>query len=264
VKANELLRHFQSVGPWVDWKTTCDVFQHGDPDAEVRGLACAWITTNAALREAAARGANVFITHEPPFFPGYANREFKDTPALVEALRRKRALMDELGLTVLRCHDTWDRMPEIGIPDSWAKALGFPIVKRDAVGFFRILDVSGRTVDSLAREILPRVRPWGQDTVLILGDGAKPVARLGIGTGAIIRLPYLRDVGADVILATDDGMNSWDGGQWATDMGVPLLVVNHAVAEFPGMKALADYLRGKFPDVPCCYLPVDIPFRSVH
>ena len=71
MKAREVMEHFREVGKWVNWKKTCDQFLHGDPDMEVKGIATAWISTNAALREAAACGLNLFITHEPAFCGGY-------------------------------------------------------------------------------------------------------------------------------------------------------------------------------------------------
>lgn len=121
LKAGQVLDHFCSVGTWVNWDNTVDQFLHGDREAEVTGIACAWIPTNRAIREAGAKGLNLFITHEPAFY-----RAYEEPPSGKELAGRKRALLDELGITVLRCHDTWDRMPEFGIPDAWAEWLGFP------------------------------------------------------------------------------------------------------------------------------------------
>ncbi len=62
MKAKEVLNHFREIGTWVDWNNTCDEFLHGDPEAEVKGIAAAWIATNDALREAADKGLNLFTT----------------------------------------------------------------------------------------------------------------------------------------------------------------------------------------------------------
>jgi hypothetical protein len=67
----------------------------------------------------------------------------------------------------------------------------------------------------------------------------------------------------DVILATDDGMNFWTGGLWATDLDVPLLIVNHATAEKPGMQAMARYLKAVFPGVDVEYVDVGYLYRSI-
>jgi len=278
MKAREVHEHFRSIGPWVDWTKTRDEFLHGDPEAGVKAVACAWIPTMRAIREAAERGANLFVTHEPAFYPGNP-----DKPLAVKSAAAKRALLDELGMTLLRCHDVWDRVPEHGIPAAWARWLGFPLVatgeadierllEKDGhtaddiargVSFYRVMNVSGHTVDSLARALAARLGELGQEQVMVYGDGARPVERLASGTGAITKLPLMAALGADALLATDDGTNSWDSGLWAVDTATPVLIVNHAVAEKPGMMSMATYLAGVFPDVPACYIDVEMPYRFV-
>jgi putative NIF3 family GTP cyclohydrolase 1 type 2 len=259
VKAKEILDHFRQVGTWVDWDHTVDEFLHGSPDAEVQGIATCWIPTNIALDRAASAGCNLVITHEPAFCAKYADEA--STQALV---RQKREIMDQYGITLLRCHDTWDRMPVVGIPDAWAEFLDLPSQPRQVESFYKVCDVEGLTAGQLAEHILKRVRDLGQDTVLVLGNPSKSVSRMAVGTGAITHLPSMYELGADVILATDDGMNSWTGGLWAMDLGLPLLIVNHATAEKPGMMAMARYLGEQFEGVTCQYVDVDIPYSSVH
>ena len=258
MKAIEIRNHFQSIGHWVNWENTCDQFLHGDPETEVRGIATAWIPTNEALLQAAKQGINLFITHEPAFYPNYQG------DASVEALaEQKRKLMDEHGIVLLRCHDTWDRMPEVGIPDAWATFLGFETEPRPIESFYKICLVGECSVEELARSVVEKVRTLGQEVVLIFGDHKKKVSRMAVGTGAITNLLTMHKLGADVILATDDGFNYWSGGLWSADTGVPLLVVNHATAELPGMQAMAGYLSEKFPDIPAKYLPVAFPYSAV-
>ena len=127
MKACEVLHHFQSIGTWVNWNNTKDTFLHGNPDCEVRGIAAAWIATNDAIRETARMGANLFVSHEPINYARLA-----DTATGRNALAAKQKLLDECGMTVLRCHDTWDLMPGVGIVDSWAEFLGFETVERPA------------------------------------------------------------------------------------------------------------------------------------
>lgn len=255
MKAREILEHFQKVGAWVDWDTTCDRFLHGDPGARVTGIAVAWIPTNDAIRRASEKGCNLFITHEPAFYPGYEGTASGD-----RLIRAKKDLLDSLGITLLRCHDTWDRMPEFGIPDAWAAYLGLATEPRPVESFYKICLLGDVTVEEAAKAVLKKVKPLGQGLVLIVGDRQKRVSRMAVGTGAITRLPKMLELRPDVILATDDGMNFWDGGLWAVDLGVPLLIVNHCTAEKPGMKAMARYLTEKFPDVPAQYLDVVFPY----
>jgi len=259
VKAKEIMAHFQLVGTWVNWEKSCDQFLYGDPDVEVAGVATAWIPTNAALREAHAKGLNLFITHEPGFYHGYQGSASADR--LVEG---KKRLLDELGITLMRCHDTWDRMPEVGIPDAWATFLGFPTEERPLKSFYKVCLLDGVSVEEAAQLVLAKVKALGQETVLIFGDRQARVERLAVGTGAITRLPAMHDLEVDLILATDDGMNFWDGGLWAADLGVPLLIVNHATAEKPGMQAMTGYLADQFPGLRAEYIDVAFPYTAVH
>lgn len=256
MKAKEVLEHFQSVGHWVNWEKTVDRFLHGDPESEVRGIATAWIPTNKAIKEAAEKGLNLFVTHEPAFLGGYRGNRSAD-----DAVERKKELLDSVGVTLLRCHDTWDRMPEVGIPDAWASWLGFETEDRPVESYYKVCLLGDLTVEEAARRVAERVAELGQETVLIFGDRGKRVSRMAVGTGAITHLPTMYDLGVDLILATDDGMNFWHGGLWATDLGIPLLIVNHATAEKPGMMAMVSYLRDVFPGPPVEYLDVEFPYE---
>jgi len=258
VKAKDVLAHFRDVGTWVDWDDTCDDILHGDPESEVSGIATGWIPTNAAIRGAAGKGLDLFITHEPAFYPGH-----KGTPTGERLVTEKRRLLDACGMTLIRCHDTWDRMPEFGIPDAWASFLGFATEERPVESFYKICLLDSLTVEEAARLVLDKVRPLGQEAVLVVGDRARQVSRMAVGTGAITNLPRMHALNPDVILATDDGTNSWSCGLWARDLGVPLLIVNHATAEKPGMMAMAKYLGSVFPGLPIEYVDVAYPYSVV-
>ena len=86
---------------------------------------------------------------------------------------------------------------------------------------------------------------------------------MAVGTGAICNLPDMLALGADAALMTEDGMRYWNTGIWAMDAGVPLLIVNHATAEIPGMQALARYLSELYPAVPVSFIADGFPPRSI-
>jgi len=258
VKAIEVMEHFRRLGAWVDWEATCDRFLHGDPDTELTGIATCWIATNACLRQAYDRRLNLFITHEPIFYDGYRGMPTRD-----QLVADKKVLLDELGITVLRCHDVWDRMPDVGIVDAWAAHLGFPTTDRPVESFYKICLVGDMTVRQLAKQVREKVRSLGEEVVLVVGDTRRRVSRMAVGTGAITVLPMMYELGCDVILATDDGMNCWEGGLWARDIDVPVLLVNHCTAEKPGMQAMAVHLSETFPTVPVEYLDAEFPYASV-
>ena len=258
MRAKEVMAHFREVGKWVNWDKTCDEFLYGEPDLQVEGIAVAWIPTNSALEQASDKGLNLFITHEAAFYS-----EYQGTTSADLLIKRKKDLLNELGITLLRCHDTWDRMPEVGIPDAWAAFLGFQTEPRPPESFYKTCLLRNMTVEKVAREVLEKVRCLGQEIVLMIGDRKRRVRRMAVGTGAITNLPDMYELNADLILATDDGISFPNGGLWAIDFGIPLLLVNHATAEKPGMKAMAGYLKKKFPGVPVQYLDVEFPYTTL-
>ena len=258
MKASDFRAHCKQVTTWVDWDRTVDQFMHGGPDVDVKGIAVTWLATDAVLRKAAQLGRNFVVAHEGMFYPTFAGFESEERHH-----DHKRRLIDDLGITVMRCHDTWDRMPEFGIPDVWADFLGFSSEPRAVDSFYKICLVDGMTVQDVAEAVLAKVKPLAQMVVNVMGNLEKRVSRLAVGTGAITRLPAMHELGADVILATDDGTHTTNSGLWSLDLDIPVLIVSHATAELPGMMALADYIRGRFPGIPVDYLPCGFPCAAV-
>jgi hypothetical protein len=236
----------------MDLENTVDTFKAGDPQAEVRGIAVGWMSYRWALEKALALGCNTFVTHEPTYYTHH-----DDDPRFfrLDAARAKRQFIEENELVILRCHDLWDQVPEVGIPDSWAGWLGLG----EAIageGYFRAYDVTGRTAGEVARQVAARTRPFGQPAVQLIGRPEAPVTRVAIGTGAITPfLSFVIDLKADLAICTDDGIRYWQDGGYAIDTGIPLIVVHHAVSEEAGMINLARTLNAAFPEVPVHHIP---------
>ncbi len=183
--AHDVREHLKSLdGGWVNWDDTVDTFKIGDPSVELTGIAVGWMSYTGSLKQATELGCNLYVCHEPTFYNHHDTDEGVFADAGVQA---KRDWLEDSGMVVLRCHDLWDQIPRIGIPDSWGEflELGEAI---DGEGYYRVYDVSGRTALSVARQVAARTQRLGQDTVHLLGDGDAAVTRVVIGTGAIT--PY--------------------------------------------------------------------------
>ena len=240
--ARDVHLHMRSVGTWVDWDNTCDGFKAGDPDREVTAIAVGWQSTMAALREAKELGCELFITHEPTFYS-----HMDDDPEWLEtqAARDKMAWLRETGMVVYRCHDVWDRFPGRGVLDAWAAFLGLePACARDT--YHSVHPVPSTTVRELLHRTMRVVEPLGEQDVHLIGEKWRMVSRLGIGTGAITNVREMLRLGADCLLVTNDGINTWREGCWARDMGIPMIVVDHRTAEIPGIRELAAYVGEQF------------------
>lgn len=262
MKAQDVHDYLQTLnGGWVDYAKSVDCWKAGDPQVELAGIAVAWMSYTWALEEAARLGCNLFITHEPTY---YHHRD--DEPEILgwPESAAKRRKIEALGLTILRCHDLWDQVREIGIPDSWGKKLGLgePL---GGEGYFRVYDGRGRTARRIAQELAARVADLGQPAVQLIGPPEKPIRRFVIGTGAAT--PYrkmLLEHGADMVVCSDDGFTYWRDGAHAIDNGHCVLVFHHHVTEDHGMELLAGHLQEKFPDVPCHHIRQQCMYELVQ
>jgi putative NIF3 family GTP cyclohydrolase 1 type 2 len=283
MKAKELQEHMQKIGTWVNWEDTEDRFLAGDPESEVKGIAVSWMATFPNLKRALEAECNLFVTHEhlftavidqegkvvggsmSPKIPFHIDPVTKASIYLDnnDAWVKKKKWVDETKIVVYRCHDFWDDFPEIGVLGAWADWLGFndePVAEKR---MYEVHETGNVTLGELAQKILQRVKPLGQDVVHVVGDLNKKVSRIAIGTGVATHYRHMFDMGADVLLLTDDGTHIALSGQWSIDSGIPLIIVNHATSEEPGMRTLAKYIQEKFPKIPVTQIPVGCIYKSI-
>ncbi len=267
--ASEILSHFLSRAHWVDPDQTVDRVIIGNPQAQVRRVLVTWISSFAALRAAAAGRCQLLITHEPTF---WAHREelarVEDwTPGTPkrELAERKRGFIEDNGLIILRIHDAWDRMPEIGIPWAWARFLG--LGRRPAAigaeGYQHRYDIEPVSLAVLARRIAASTAALGEPAVQVVGDHEQIVSKVGVGTGCACDPLIFQEMGCDVSIVCDDGNWYWENLQSAADADHPIIRVNHGTSEEPGMATLAQYCKEQFPALTVDHLSHGSCFRLV-
>ncbi|OGJ91978.1 MAG: hypothetical protein A2487_15170 [Candidatus Raymondbacteria bacterium RifOxyC12_full_50_8] len=239
-------------------KPTVDRVTAGDPDRVVKKIAVCWMPFRQAILKAKKACANVIVTHEPIFFEHWdLDGESKDHPETASKLR----FIEELGITIIRCHDVWDRMPEIGIPFAWAKFLGLT----DLVAsnqFNRVYAIKTQTALAFARYLGNRIKNLGQAYVPFYGDPKKRIKTIGIGTGCTDPMNTLA-LGPDAVVAVDDAVRSWIAGSFAESAGTPVYVVNHGVSEEPGMATLTAFLKKHFPKIPVTHIRQGCSYRTL-
>lgn len=241
---------------WNNWSHTCDGFLWGDPARDLKGIAVCWSSMKPQLQEAVQKGCNMYITHEPLY--SYVKHNQYVHPLEGE----KAKLLRESRIVVYRCHDVLDMFPEIGIPDSWARFLGLedpPVATRN---YYRAYELpEGSTARGLAERILQKTSDIGQSVAHIVGPPDREVSRIVVGTGAITDFRVMAQMG-DLLLMTDDGTRLWESAQWSVDTDTPLILVNHATAEEPGVRALAGYLADNL-SAPVHFIPQGCLYESV-
>jgi len=257
----DLLNYFQSLaGDWSYPAETVDTLKSGQQDWEIGGIAVSWMSFTSALQKAFDLGCNVFITHEPTFYDHY---DMDPSILAIPSVRAKRDWIEQHRMAVYRCHDLWDRLPHIGIVDTWGEFLGFsnPVASDDYV---RVYQIDPQPALTLARMVATRLQTLNQPGVQLIGPSTVPVRSVCIGTGAIT--PFIQSLERfqiDIAICTDDGINYWRDGAYAIDMHIPLIVVNHPVSEEAGVKRLAETLMTSFPQVPVFHIPQRCMYQLV-
>jgi len=256
MKAIELNKFLLGLIPNVP-SPTVDRITAGDPEREIRRIAVCWLPFRSVIAKAKKLGANVIVTHEPVFFDHWdIDGKFKDD----KETAAKKKWIEKLGITIIRCHDVWDRLPEIGITPSWANFLGLSRLIRSN-GFSRSYAVKAQSAASFGKWLAARVRKLGQKTVPFYGDPKRRIRTVGIGTGCTS--PFeIRSLGVDAVITVDDVIRSWTEGSYSESTGTPLFIVNHGVSEEPGMVSLAAFLKKKFPAIPVIHIKQGCSYSS--
>jgi putative NIF3 family GTP cyclohydrolase 1 type 2 len=260
VRCIEIDAHFRGRGKWVDWARTTDTFKAGDPQRSVRIVAVAWKASWDALREAHARGADLFVSHESICVHAVNGSPGPEVTFALPSERKKFDWLAQSGLVVYRCHDYWDQYPEEGI--RWAWQRGLALSGQVTVDAYPLLVTRTDPVPlrDLARHILKRVKPLGQNGVLVTGDLEQRVAKVATGTGVTTDPVRMVDLGADVGVLTDDYYAHVRMGTHARELGFPTITVNHGVSEEWGVQNLAAYLSRTFPELEVFHIPQRCPY----
>jgi putative NIF3 family GTP cyclohydrolase 1 type 2 len=251
-----------SRAPWIDKARTTDRVIFGDPERDVDRCLVTWVANNRALRAAVERGFPLVISHESTFWDLFDELP-ADGPAGDPVGQAKKKFLLEHDLVVLRNHNAWDRWPEVGIPWAWARFLGLG-AKPAAVGahgYQLRYDIEPAPLDDFARRVAARCRELGEPSVQVIGDGSRPVSRIGIGTGCGCSIPAYLEMGCDCSIVCDDGSCYWSNIQWAEDLGHPVIRVNHGTSEEPGMITLTQYINANLPGLRAEHLPHSTMFR---
>lgn len=240
-------------------KPSVDRVVLGDPDAPVTKIGTCWLPYWSTLRAAAEAGVSTMVVHEPTFYTHWdldeTEADYHSAPpaaktAYTEAVTEKRAWIEDNGLTIIRCHDVIDRLPEIGVPYAFAQALGFSDAQRVVEdGYHHVYQIEPQPALVVTRRLAAQMKKLNQDGVAFYGDPERRVETVGIGTGYASDPMQYMDLSPDLFVAIADPIRTWIQTVYAEDTGHPLVVVDHGTSEESAMKLLADLLREAFPGV---------------
>lgn len=226
---------------------TVDTIKAGDPSTPVTGIATTFLDTMDVLREAARRGENLIVTHEPTF---YNHRDetafFQDDPVY----REKLAFIQQHHMVVFRLHDEIHMVPPDHIETGLLKALGWEQYVK--AGDPHTVTLPPVTLAALATELRQRLHI---QTLRVIGDPGLTITHAAILPGASglqKQVLALRRDDVEVLIAGE--ASEWETVEYARDAVAQgrhkaLILLGHEVSEEPGMEQCAEDLRAVFPSV---------------
>lgn len=230
---------------------TVDELLTGDPQAEVTGIAVAFMPTLAVIERAIAKGANLIVAHEGLYFSHYHGEQlYGDTAVCREKMRR----IEAAGIAVYRCHDYWHRVTPDGVTEGLVQSLGWGAYVRDRQQIDTLVELPPTTLSEVAMHVKERL---GISYLRLMGDPGQIVRRIivlsGYRGGGSTLIPRLEQAAADLVIYGEGP--EWETPEYVRDarylgQAKSLLVLGHAESEAPGMAALAVRLGEVFPALP--------------
>lgn len=212
----------------------------GNPTAEVEKVACALDPTPEAIRQAAAVGANVLVTHHPAFL----DAPTRMTPEVATSSQAGAAVFEaaRLGVSLIAMHTNLDRS-EAAL-ELQASLLGLRRIGRleEPDGYGALLDAGGLTLD----ELTARAAAAFGSTPAVWGDVAQTIERVAVCSGSLGSLgDAARSGDVDCVIAGEAGYHRLLELNCA---GVAVILVGHDASERPYAGLLADTIRAVAPD----------------
>lgn len=242
---------------------TVDTLKLGDRARACTGVVTTFMATAPVIEEAARRGANLVVTHEPTFYNHRDEVEYLATDAVYAA---KLALLERHDIAVFRFHDGYHRLSPDPMFAGFVRRMSWePYAAASSVDSAVVLPAA-TPLRVLAEAI---GRQLGQARVEYVGDAAYPCRSIGILPGAWGRerqIAFLSSGAIDVLVVGEAA--EWEAVEYARDaqalgLGRALIVAGHALSEDPGMVDLVGFLRPLLPGLDVTHVAAGDPLTPV-
>ncbi|MCB1232130.1 MAG: Nif3-like dinuclear metal center hexameric protein [Verrucomicrobiae bacterium] len=230
------------LGEVPDYPPALNGLQLANRSGEITRIAAAVDACLPVVKQAAEAGADLLIVHHGMFWSG--------AQPIVGGYFEKLKLAMDAGLAIYSAHIPLDVHPTLGNNARLAASLGFETTEP----FFdwKGIKLGVKAAVDLGREELlgKVVDATGADAHLCPG-GPDQVKSVGIITGG---------AGGEILALAETGIDTFitgEGPHWsytaAEELGLNLIYGGHYATETFGVKALAEWLSGKF-DVPWTFI----------
>ncbi len=267
MNAIDLLRPFEKhIGaPYTLWPD--GGFFSGGEDTTVKGVLLTWMATVDALEKAVSLDCNVVFCHEPPLFhikselPPYRWLTPETNGSLPDwhPNRKRLAVIEKAGLTVIQSHYGWDRYCMF---DAFARLLGLTHKTKDH-GWESVYQLpEAMTVEELAHSLRGTLNFTGP--VRTCGEISTRVNRVSLlwgGMGLSQNIYWVEQAikhGAQCGIAGE--MDEFFM-RFVSDCRFPVIETSHQVSEEAGVCQYAADLRRLYPQLKVVVFTTGRPCR---
>ena len=244
----------------VPWREqTVDNLLTASPDTPVKGIATTMMATLDVIERCVARGKNMIVTHETPFYLHQDKiDDIKDDPVL----KYKLEYCKQHDVALFHFHDHWHAHHPDGIAQGMVNQLGWQKHVVDAA------DPKKLVFDSipLAKLAEQMQSTLGARTLRVVGDPDLAVRRVQTSWGFCGReggIHLFSQPDVDVLICGET--REWELVEYCQDSirsgnKKALIVVGHVLSEQGGMVLCRDWLKGFIHEVQIEFVAAQEPF----
>lgn len=271
----------EKTGACIPDEATCDQLMAGNPDMEVKKIGCTFMATVDVIREAAAQGVNMIITHEPTWFTGKDDTDWVSGDAVY---LEKKKLIEDAQIAIWRFHDHMHIGKTDEIYTGFDREFGWEtcrVAQGEGVHgepgdqedemmkhFGAIYRIPKTTLEALCRFFKEKA---GMDVIQIVGNPEMQVERVSVlvGGGSLglgrEERPMIQMFREDIDVVICGDITEWTLPAYVRDasmlgMNKGMLVLGHERSEEWGMKYLVDWLKPVTEGIPAVFLDAGEPF----
>ncbi len=241
-------------------KETVDTIKSGQASQVVTGIVTTMFATISVIEEAAKRGANFIIAHEPSY---YNHRDDPQWVANNSVLQQKQELLDKHKMVIWRFHDYCHSLRPDPVSYGVAQKAGWlPYYKSGQV----MLTIPALPLKKLAQHMKSSL---GIEQLRTIGNPDQNCARIALLPGAWggqRQVSVAESEKPDVLIVGE--LAEWETAEYIRDANllgkkIALIVLGHSVSEEPGMEWVADWLKPKLQGITVTHIASGNPFTWI-
>lgn len=261
MKAQEIVDYVFEIAPNPAWAWE-NMFEFGDGELDVTGVAVAWWITSEFMHEMVRKGLNFGITHETTYYelPQRFMWGKLGKSEDLEVNKKINRIANENHLAIHRFHCNID-VVEWGMPHALLRQLGWEEYSADWSRGVPVVNISPCSLRELIGHVKARLRlPF----VRYDGDLDRTIKHVAIPWGGLCQgwsgPACAEPLGFDAVIGGDilDGVV-----RMAREYDWAVIDAMHHATELEAMKVLAEKLQAKFPALRVEYFENSMPWSVI-